>query len=358
MAYEYAGGGMRVQDHGGDIYSSDYQIDFSVSLNPLGTPESVIAAACEGAARAAQYPDIRCRDLRMALSEKEQIPGEWILFGNGAAELIYAAVLSLRPAKALLVSPGFSEYERALKSAGCQIRYYPCLERDGFLLREDFADWIEEDTELLFLCNPANPTGALIPDEVMQRVLQKCRALHIRVIVDECFIRLTEKGAAGSVKGYLDQMPELMVLDAFTKTYAMAGLRLGYALCPDPDFREKMESVLQPWNVSVPAQRAGLAALREDQYLADAVRLITQQRLYMTDQLRRLGLTCFAGSANYLLFRGPENLAGLCARRGILIRDCSDFRGLGRGYYRIALRQKYENDQLLQVLSEVLGDRS
>ncbi len=150
---------MRQNPHGGDIYTKKCRVDFSVNVNPLGAPESVKEAVRKSAESVEQYPDALCRDLTRALSEKEQLPEENILFANGAAELIFALTQALRPKKALIAAPGFAEYEAALSAAGCFIRMYPLQKEKGFLLQDDFCDDLTDDLDLVFLCNPNNPTG-------------------------------------------------------------------------------------------------------------------------------------------------------------------------------------------------------
>ena len=179
---------MRQNPHGGDIYTKKCRVDFSVNVNPLGVPESVKEAVRKSAESVEQYPDALCRDLTRALSEKEQLPEENILFANGAAELIFALTQALRPKKALIAAPGFAEYEAALSAAGCFIRMYPLQKEKGFLLQDDFCDDLTDDLDLVFLCNPNNPTGLTIPQELLLKILDNCRERNIYLVLDECFI--------------------------------------------------------------------------------------------------------------------------------------------------------------------------
>ena len=159
-----------------------------MNVNPLRAPESVKEAVRKSAESVEQYPDALCRDLTRALSEKEQLPEENILFANGAAELIFALTQALRPKKALIAAPGFAEYEAALSAAGCFIRMYPLQKEKGFLLQDDFCDDLTDDLDLVFLCNPNNPTGLTIPQELLLKILDNCRERNIYLVLDECFI--------------------------------------------------------------------------------------------------------------------------------------------------------------------------
>ena len=278
---------MRQNPHGGDIYTKKCRVDFSVNVNPLGVPESVKEAVRKSAESVEQYPDALCRDLTRALSEKEQLPEENILFANGAAELIFALTQALRPKKALIAAPGFAEYEAALSAAGCFIRMYLLQKEKGFLLQDDFCDDLTDDLDLVFLCNPNNPTGLTIPQELLLKILDNCRERNIYLVLDECFIEFLPEPEKVTMQGNLDEYPNLLILRAFTKIYAMPGLRLGYLLCSDEDLLDRISRSMQSWNVSIPAQMAGLAALNEDAYVKEARELIGKERAWMKAELEK-----------------------------------------------------------------------
>ena len=278
---------MRQNPHGGDIYTKKCRVDFSVNVNPLGAPESVKEAVRKSAESVEQYPDALCRDLTRALSEKEQLPEENILFANGAAELIFALTQALRPKKALIAAPGFAEYEAALSAAGCFIRMYPLQKEKGFLLQDDFCDDLTDDLDLVFLCNPNNPTGLTIPQELLLKILDNCRERNIDQVMDQSFLEFLPEPEKVTMQGKLEEYPNLLILRAFTKIYAMPGLRLGYLLCSDEDLLDRISRSMQSWNVSTPAQMAGLAALNEDAYVKEARELIGKERAWMKAELEK-----------------------------------------------------------------------
>ncbi len=348
---------MQTQVHGGDIYTKPYRLDFSANMNPLGMPARVAEAACEGVRLSCSYPDVCCRALRKAIAESENVPADQVICGNGAAELIFALVWAVKPKKALLAAPGFAEYEQALRSADCEISFYLCREEEGFALREDYLLDLTEDLDMVFLCNPANPTGLLIEPELLGRIAERCRERGILLVMDECFNGLLEHGEDLSLRGRLNEQPGLFLLRAFTKLYAMAGLRLGYGLCADAALLEKLRSVLQPWNVSLPAQMAGIAALKEQEYVARSRAFLAGERAFLRQSLEDLGLRTYDSSANYLFFHGPEDLCDRCAAEGILIRDCRNYRGLGSGYYRVAVRTREDDLELLRVLRSIMNEK-
>ena len=340
--------------HGGNIYTGSYRLDFSANLNPLGMPPAVRDAAFEGVKQSVHYPDPDCGALRREIARANGVHPSMVLCGNGAAELIFAICQAAAPKRALLALPGFAEYEQALRMAGCDLHFYTCSGERDFELGEDYLSCMDAETDLAFLCNPANPTGRLINPRLLLKIVERSQKQGIRLIVDECFLPLTRDGDAQSVRELLAGHDRLVLLSAFTKLYAMPGLRLGYLITGDEAFAEQVRAVLQPWNVSLPAQLAGIAALRETAYVEKSRDYLETARPVLTEELEALGLKTVPSSANYIFFRGPQGLTEECARQGILIRDCSNYRGLCEGYYRVAVRTAEENRILIRTLGQIL----
>lgn len=248
--------------HGGDIYAYDRDLlDFSVNLNPLGMPDRVLRAIREHAEEYDRYPDPHCRALRRALSVRESAPEKWLVFGNGAADLIVRLCMVLKPKRALLPAPTFSEYEKAVRLAGGEVRRFFLRQEAGYQVTADYADAVQPGDSVVFLCNPNNPTGALAEPGTVEALLSACGQVGAVLVVDECFLPFTD---GRSCQSRLRAYPNLMVLRAFTKLYAMAGLRLGYLMCADEDLAGRIGAWGQSWSVSAPAQVAGLAAVSEE----------------------------------------------------------------------------------------------
>ena len=350
-----------MQNHGGDwaAYLDEYgkmPLDFSASISPLGLPESVRKAAAESLDAVWRYPDPECRRLRSRLSERFGIPAGRIVCGNGAADLIDRICRGLRPGRALLTAPTFSEYERALLAADCGVSRVFLREENGFRLEtEEFLDQLTEEIDLVFLCNPANPTGLLTERDALVRILRRCREKRARLVLDECFMEFAAEKENCSMAGELESWPELIVLRAFTKSFAMAGLRLGYALCGQETDAGLLRETGQPWPVSHPAQEAGIAALEECGYLRTLRSLISRERERVRQEMLEMGLRVIPGRANFLLFFcGDSALAERLRAKEILIRDCGHEPGLIPGWFRAAIRTETENDLLLGALREVL----
>lgn len=344
--------------HGGDWagFAAQYggtPLDFSANISPLGLPEGVRAAVIDSLAQAASYPDPLCRALGQAIGGAEGVDPDWCLCGNGAADLIYRAVLAKRPARALVTAPAFSEYEAALDLVHCKTDRFPLREEENFELNEDFLEAVGPEMDMVFLCQPNNPTGRAIPRLLLTRVLERCRAVDALLVVDECFCDFLDDPGAFTMKGLLGKYQNLLILKAFTKLYAMAGLRLGYCLCSDGALLEGMRAAGQPWAVPGPAQAAGVAALRETEYVQTVRALIQDQRPRLAGELTRLGFRVIPGEANYLLFHTKTPLIQPLRERGILLRDCGNYHGLEPGWYRTAVRTAEENRRLIAALEEI-----
>ena len=346
--------------HGGDWagYRAEFgrdALDFSANVSPLGLPAGVAAAITAALPMADRYPDPLCRDLRKALAEAEGVPAEQILCGNGAADLIFRLALALRPRRALLPAPTFAEYAAALDTVGCTVQRVFLQEENDFTVTDDFVDAVTDDIDAVFLCQPNNPTGQVTPPELVQKLLRRCVACGAVLVVDECFLDFLPDRDALTAKRLLHDASNLIILKAFTKLYAMAGVRLGYALCGNAALMDKMRAAGQPWAVSSLAQAAGLAALGETAY-ADCVRdLIAEERPKLAAGLRALGLYVVGGRANYLLFQAPADFGETLRRRGAVVRSCANYPGLDGSWYRTAVRTNAENQKLLQIMGEVLA---
>lgn len=343
--------------HGGDVYGGGITLDFSANTNPLGTPPGVLEAVCRALPRLHRYPDPYCRRLVQAIATHEQVPASYILCGNGAADLIYTYCAALRPRTAVEPAPTFAEYGLGLAQVGCRVTPYFLHQAENFDVDEGFLPFLEEKKpEAVFLCTPNNPTGRLLPLPLLEWILQGCAAWGARVLLDECFLDLTEDGV--SAKALLAAHPELLILKAFTKSYGMAGIRLGYCLCADSALLHRMASASQPWNVSSLAQSAGVAALTEQDFLQRTRSLVHTERRWLTDNLAALGFWVCPSQANYLLFRGPRGLREGLLRQGIAIRGCENYSGLDDGWYRIAVRPHEENETLITAIRQFCKEKS
>ena len=320
--------------HGGDIYTNKVKYDFSANTSPLGTPDKVKEAIRDSVDSLSAYPDPNCTDLRRAIADHHSIGPDNIICGNGAAELIYSFAAAYRPKSALIFSPTFCEYENSLN---CEISH---------------AFDANCHYDVIYLCNPNNPTGTAMCKTDVMKYCENCDILFI----DECFMDLADHPEIYSV---IDELSDrIFILKAFTKSYGMAGVRLGYGITANADILRRMSEVTQTWNVSTIAQKAGIAALECADFIARSRRIISEERGYLTDELRSFGFKVYESVTNFILFRTEINLYDELLKREILIRNCGNFRGLDSTYYRCAVKKHEDNEILITTIKEILNGKS
>ena len=344
---------MAVSEHGGDIYTRKIEYDFSANLNPLGMPEEVKNALKNSVDVWESYPDPLCRKLVSALSDFEKISSENIVCGNGAADLIYRIVAALKPNKAVIAAPTFSEYEKALRQSGSSVIKHYLSEENGFLLDDSILKILNSSIDMLFLCSPNNPTGRTVSPDLLKRICERCRAENIIFVCDECFMPFVSDAKSRSARNFLNE--NIIILKAFTKIYAMAGIRLGYAVFCSKPLAGILRKNGQFWSVSTPAQIAGEAALKEKEYLQKTAELIKAERNFLAAELQKAGIIVYPSEANFLLFRCDSPLDELLIKEKIAIRNCGNFEGLDKNYFRIAVRNHEENIALISAVRRVLG---
>ena len=355
---------MNNTQHGGNIYKKAKELgipenqilDFSANINPLGLPDHVREAMIGAVDGTVNYPDPDCQELVAAISRTDKVREEDIVCGNGGADMLYRLAYGLKPGKVLLPVPSFAEYEEALEAAGSELIYYR-MDRD-FRIREDILDAINEGIDLVVLCNPNNPTGLLVERELTGQILKKVKEVGARFLMDECFLDICRRGEDYSMIPLVRDYPQLIILKSFTKMYAIPGVRLGYMICSDPEVTKALRYAGQAWPVSYIAQKAGLAALSRPDYRQSVIDLVEEELEYMKEELKKLPLEFYDGAANYIFFRAPgiTDLDRRLERRGILIRNCSNYVNLGQDYWRIAVKTREENQTLIRALTDVLTD--
>lgn len=353
------------QIHGGDIYRNRIKYDFSVNTNARGIPVPVQEALQKAVADCWKYPDIRCELLKQKIAEKEGISGDFLVCGNGASELFAAVVHALHPKKTVIPVPSFYGYEWAAGMQEQEIRFYLMKEESDYRLDEDFLFVLDEDTELIFLANPNNPVGNCVNSDLLERIIRRCKEKEIYVVLDECFLEFCEDEAEKSWKKKTECYENLLVVRAFTKTYAIPGVRLGYLITGNKKVREKIKKQLPEWNVSIFAQYAGTAAAEERSCIEETVLWLKEERKYVAEGLEQINLSCqqqglkpplqkiYPSEANFLLIETKLHLYEALLRQQILIRSCGNYRGLSANHYRIAIRSHAENEILLHKMQKI-----
>lgn len=351
--------------HGGNIYlhaerlgiDESAILDFSASINPLGVPESVCSAMQENMKCLFNYPDPESRRFRQKIAESEEIDPESILCGNGSTELIYLVVRALKPKRVLIPAPTFSEYEIASsRNAGADVVYHTLKEEDSFDMQlKDFVEamagrnGLGAPCDMAFLCNPNNPTGRLVTRTDMLKIAEQAARNRCILVVDEAFIDFCP---GASIVREVCNNPSLIVLRSLTKFYALSGLRVGYAVL-HPSMVETVRADKEPWTVNTLAQIAGTVALGDRAYKRETFEVIRREKQRLETGFTRLAISCLPSAANYFLLRTKkaQELATHLCTKGILVRDCSNFRGLDDSYLRVAVKSEADNTRLLEEIA-------
>ena len=349
--------------HGGNIYGENGTadkkiIDFSANINPLGMPEEVINAAKDAVTQANIYPDSNCLRLTSELAKFEDIDEAAIFCSNGASDILFRLVYAVNPKKILVTAPSFADYERAGEAVGAEVIYHELKKENCFNIDETFANVIRETSpDIAFICNPNNPTGSLTDIRLIEEIALACQAVNSFLLIDECFLDFLPDSYKYSAKPLTKKYRNTVILKAFTKIFAMPGLRLGYAICSDKALIDRMRFCGADWAVSNIAQAAGIAALKNaKEFINNSAEYIKKERKRITEELSCMGLTVYPSYANFILFHCAWDNIDFreeLLKDNILIRDCSNFAGLELGYYRIAVLTEDKNIKLIEALRRI-----
>jgi len=346
--------------HGGNaIFEKDGRniLDLSANINPLGFPENVEMAIRKEIEFSNRYPDNYSKKLRESIAAYETVNSEWIFCGNGASDIIFRLPICVKPKNVLLLAPTFSDYERSASSFGADVKYHVLEESKGFALDGEItASICKNKIDLVYICNPNNPTGVLTERSVIEKLLACCKEMNAYIVVDECFIDFTEQAKSYTCKPLLSQYDNLIILKAFTKIFALPGIRLGYAMCSNRDIIERLYFNGADWTVSNIAQAAGIASLENaSEYIRETVKYVTREREYIKSELEVLGYKLYDSRANYVFFKSDKgfDLAKNLNEHGIRIRHCDNFRGLSAEYYRVGISKSQYNRELIKKIREI-----
>jgi threonine-phosphate decarboxylase len=358
--------------HGGDIWSATKGyphgrvIDFSANVNPIGPSRMVIKAIRDSLWKIPFYPDPNYVVLKEAISQYlGEVKAGNIIVGNGSTELIYLFCETFleRGDSVLIPVPTFVEYEKAAKRVGARIKYLILNPRQGFKIKSrDLADGIREmPAKIVFLCNPSNPTGMLASRNDLLEVIENASRNNVLVLVDEDFIEFVADEKKYSMISVIKNYQNLFVLRSFTKFFGLAGLRIGYGVACR-EIINLLSRAKGPWNVNCLAEVAAIAALKDKEHWRKTRALIETERKFLLSELCKIkGFKIFPADANFILVNIRQT--GLTApqlkermlEHGILIRDCSSFKGLDEYYIRVAVRTREENEKLIATLKKVVG---
>lgn len=326
-------------------------LDFSSNVNPLGFP-SVVKKSLN-LAKISIYPDHDSTKLKQKLAKYLKISTDYITVGNGATEIIYDFCrTTITKSKVLIAVPTFSEYESASRFCGANLHFFITMD-----LTADLKKFIQKIPRngVVFLCNPNNPTGKLVPKHIVLQIIKSAKAKSTIVFVDECFMELTISQNQ-SIVDLVPRFENLFVLRSLTKSFGLAGLRLGYGV-GSKALVSILDRIKIPWSVNGLAQDAGIAALDDRVFLAKSQQLIKKESRFLINSISEMdGFSCYDTDTNFILIKTKQPskvLQKKLLRQNILIRDCSNFRGLDNHHIRIAVRTHKENQKLVSALEHI-----
>jgi threonine-phosphate decarboxylase len=352
-------------DHGGNVFDVARHLgvapteiaDFSASINPLGLSAMVRKAIICSMDSLVHYPDGSHKELKQALAEHHGLSPANIAVANGSTELIYHLPAMLSGTRALIVSPSFSEYVRALGQQHWEVQHFILKHENNFSLDlETLKQKLAEGYDALYLCNPANPGGTLYPLRIIEQVYSLCIAAGTFLVLDEAFMDFCEETSA---KHFMVKSESGIVLRSMTKFFGIPGLRLGYAIASST-LAERLNAMGGPWSVNTLALAAGVAALHDSEHNLRTIEYIRHARRILFERLSEFKqIKVFPSCVNYLLLQITDGMTSREIRdelmlQRILIRDCADFMGLSSQFIRIAVRTAEENDRLVRGLKSVL----
>ena len=344
--------------HGGNIRQAAEEfgippkeiVDFSANINPLGLPTQLKKQIKENLSGILHYPDPECKLLREEISRYLDVDCRRIIVENGSTPLIYLFVQTFTPEKVLILIPTFSEYEKALRIQRSKIRFFPLKEKNNFSFElKKFLGYIK-GIDAIFLCNPNNPTGTILPHEELMEIVRLTKRRNIFLFLDEAFIDYQEGESLKKTVG-----KNLFILRSFTKFFAIPGLRLGYGI-GNERLIQRLNKVKVPWSVNSLAQIAGISLLQDEQFIKKSRVFMGKEKLFLFNGLARIsGLKPFPSKANFILIKlknfSASYLQKKLLKKGILIRDCTNIRGLNNSFIRVAVKSRKENLKLLKALT-------
>lgn len=333
-------------------------IDFSANINPLGLNSSVKSAMIRALDKVEKYPDISYLELKKSISNFENIDIDTLVLGNGAAEVIFNVIRGLKPRKVLLPAPTFSEYEEAVLSIDGDIEYYHLKEEEDFELNNGLINSLDESIDMVFICNPNNPTGVLTKNTFIEKLSEKALKTNTTIVIDESFLDFVNSECDYTSKYLLEKYKNIIIVKSLTKFFAIPGIRVGYGISKNKDFINLINKVTVPWTVNVVAAEGVIQGLKETDYMRSSIKYVENEKKYLYDNLKEIGnIKVFNPSVNFIMFKVLKDidLKEEMLKNNILIRSCSNYEGLDNRFYRVAVRSRKENAKILNTLKIIMN---
>jgi threonine-phosphate decarboxylase len=327
-------------------------LDFSASLNPLGPPPAALGAYHDAAALIARYPSPYSGDLAARVARRHRVAPDNVVVGNGSTQLIHLLARTLRPRRPFVAIPTFSEIANAMIVGGAAPCAMPARRERAFAIEiEQVQRALEQGADAIFIGRPNSPTGAMLSMGDAGEIAARCSSRGCCCVLDEAFIDFA--GEEHSAIPLAAENSYVIVLRSLTKMFAIPGLRLGY-LVAGREVAHRLREAIEPWSVNVVADSVGLACLDvAEDFAAQSRTLIAAERVRLSRALNSIdGIRTYESFANFLMLEAAEDgraisFAQHMFSRGIAVRDLRDLPGCSPGTYRVAVRLREENEQLI-----------
>lgn len=333
-------------------------VSFGANVNPLGLSEQLKKDLASHLDVITRYPDRDYRSLKKAISKYTGVSADHIVIGNGSTELISLLISTRTPKRALVLGPTYSEYARELSLNGGSMDFYNLKKEQDFQLDiDDFITTLKTDYQLAIICNPNNPTSSALTTSEMERILAACREYGIFVMIDETYVEFAPDIDTISAVSLTTKFDNFMILRGTSKFFCAPGLRLGYGICGNLAFLERMNSIKNPWTINTLAALAGEAMFMDTDYIQTTKDYIQSERTRCIDILsKRDNLKIYPAYANFILVKLLDGTTSFemferCIKSGLMIRDCASFHGLDGEFIRFCIQKKEDNDRLLNLLT-------
>ena len=330
-------------------------IDFSSNVNPHIISD-LGKYVLEGLEKSRSYPDINYTNLRNNISDYIKVDSELIIPGNGATEIIYLLMKSIKRRLAIL-NPTFSEYGRGAKLNNLEIIDFHLKEENNFSIDLDEIQKNMDKFDSLFICNPNNPNGKVKDlNELLDLMIENDKLL----IVDETFMEFVGEEEKYSLINKIEQTPNLFILKAVTKFFGMPGLRLGYGVTSNKQIIKNIYEYKEPWTINSFAENLSNYLFKDKEYINGSKDYYINERKFMLEELRKISrLKVYDTATNFVLIKLDDDEANslkleLFEKYNILIRDASNFIGLDKSYIRVAIKSHNDNKVLIESLRKIL----
>ena len=330
-------------------------IDFSSNVNPHIISD-LGKYVLEGLEKSRSYPDINYTNLRNNISDYIKVDSELIIPGNGATEIIYLLMKSIKKRLAIL-NPTFSEYGRGAKLNNLEVIDFHLKEENNFSIDLDEIQKNMDKFDSLFVCNPNNPNGKVKDlNELLDFMIENDKLL----IVDETFMEFVGEEEKYSLINRIEQTPNLFILKAVTKFFGMPGLRLGYGVTSNKQIINNIYEYKEPWTINSFAENLSNYLFKDKEYIKSSKDYYINERKFMLEQLRKIPkLKVYDTDTNFVLIKLEDGEANslkleLFEKYNILIRDASNFIGLDKSYIRVAIKSHDDNKVLIESLRKIL----